>query len=107
MTGIYVTSSFFPVFSSYALNTSLNDYYVLVSGLTRSESESKVRCHLGVPSHGKGTVFQLFGWKMSQNIGIVSGNVGSGGERNRLVAISANRHLPAREIQVYEPSDIV
>ena len=28
---MYVTSSFFPVFSSYALNTSLNDYEIVTS----------------------------------------------------------------------------
>jgi hypothetical protein len=37
-TGMYVTSSFFPVFSSYALNTSLNDYG-FVSSQTVSELE--------------------------------------------------------------------
>jgi len=40
--GIYVTSSFFPLFSSYALNTSLNDYR-FVTSQTPSESESYQR----------------------------------------------------------------
>jgi len=35
--GMYVTSSFFPVFSSYASNTSLNDYE-FVNSQTRSGS---------------------------------------------------------------------
>jgi hypothetical protein len=35
-TGMYVTSSFFPVFSSYALNTSLNDYRFVSIRLLRN-----------------------------------------------------------------------
>jgi hypothetical protein len=98
-TGMYVTSSFFPLFSSYALNTSLN-VYAFVSSQTPSESECQVRRYLIVPSHGKGTVLQLFGWKMCQDIGNVSGNIGSGSERKRIVAIATNGHFPAREIEV-------
>jgi hypothetical protein len=38
--GMYVTSSFFPVFSSYALNTSLNDYgWICHQSDSTSESE--------------------------------------------------------------------
>jgi hypothetical protein len=74
--GMYVTSSFFPVFSSYALNTSLNDYG-FVSCQTPSESEHRVRCYLIVPSDGKGTVLKLFGRKMCQNIRNILGNIGS------------------------------
>jgi hypothetical protein len=103
--GMYVTSSFFPVFSSYALNTSLNDY-VFVSSHTPSESECQVRHYLIVRSDGKGAVLQLFGWKMCQDIGNISGNVSSGGERKSLVSISTNGYFPAREIEVYEPLDL-
>ena len=78
---MYVTSSFFPVFSSYALNTSLNDYG-FVTSQAPSESECQVRRHLIFRSDGKGTVLQLFGWKMCQDIGNVSGNISSGGERH-------------------------
>jgi hypothetical protein len=99
---MYVTSSFLPVFSSYALNISLNDYG-FVSSQTHSESECQVRRYLIVRSDGKGTVLQLFGWKMCQDIGNVSGNVSSGGERHRLAAIATDGHFPAREIEVYEP----
>jgi len=97
--GMYVTSSFFPVFSSYALNTSLKDY-----GFARcqnpSKSECQVRRYLILRSDGKGTVLQLFGWELCQDIGHVSGNIGSRGERNRLVAIVTSGHFPAREIEV-------
>jgi hypothetical protein len=94
---MYVTSSFFPVFSSYALNTSLNDYQ-FVSSQTRSECQ--IGRYLIVPSNGEGTVLQLFRWKMCQDIGDISGNIGSGGERKRLVAIATNGHFPAPEIKV-------
>jgi hypothetical protein len=100
--GMYVTSSFFPVFSSYTLNTSLNDYGLLTSQ-TPSESECQVRRYLIVRSDGKGTVLQLLGWNMCQHIGNISRNVSSGGERKRFVAIATNRHFPASEIEVYEP----
>jgi hypothetical protein len=104
-TGMYVTSSFFPVFSSYALNTSLNDYGFL-SCQTPSESECQVRRYLIVPSDGKGTVLQFFGWKMCQDIGNISGNIGPGRERKRLVAIATNGHFPAREIEVNGTLDL-
>jgi hypothetical protein len=97
--GMYVTSSFFPVFSSYALNISLNDY-AFVSVQTPSESECQVRSYLILRSDGKGTVLHLFGWKMCQDIGNISGNIGSGGERKRLVAIATNGHFSAREVEV-------
>jgi len=53
-----------------------------------------------VRSDGERTVLQFFGRKACQDIGNVSGNVGSGGEWNRLVAIVTNRHFSAREIEV-------
>ena len=105
--GMYVTSSFFPVFSSYALNTSLNDYgFVCSQTPTRSESECQVGRYLIVPSDGKRTVLQLFAWKMCQDIADKSGNIDSGGERERLVAIATNGYFPAREIKIYEPLDV-
>jgi hypothetical protein len=102
---MYVTSSFFPVFSSYALNISLNDY-AFVSSQTPSESECQVGRYLILRSDGKGTVLQLFGWKMCQDIGNISGNIGSGGKRHLLVTIATNGHFPARKIEVYEPLDL-
>jgi hypothetical protein len=54
-----------------------------------------------VSSDGKGTVLQLFGWKVCQDIGNISGNIGSGGERKSLVAIATDGHFPACEIEVY------
>jgi len=38
---------------------------------------------LMVPSNGKRTILQLFGWKMCQDIGKISGNIGSRGERKK------------------------
>ena len=73
--GMYVTSNFFPVFSSYALNTSLNDYR-FVSSQTPSEAERQVGRYLILRSNGKGTVLQLFGWKVCQHIGNKSSNIG-------------------------------
>ena len=58
--GMYVICSFLPVFSSYALNTSLNDYGFVIS-LTPAEPECQVGHYLIVPSDGKRTVLQLFG----------------------------------------------
>ena len=43
---------------------------------------------------------------MCQDIGNVSGNIVSGGERNRLVTIATNRHFPAREVEVYGPLNL-
>src|SRR6266566_1617978 len=43
---------------------------------------------------------------MCQDIGNISGNIGSGGERKKLVAIATNGHFPAREIEVYGPLDL-
>ena len=97
-----MTSSFFPVFPSYALNTSLNDCE-FVGSQTPSKSEYQVRHYLIFRSDGEGTVFQLFGWKVCQDVGNISGNIGSGGERRRLVAIATNGYFPAREIEVYKP----
>ena len=101
--GMYVTSNFFPVFFSYSLNTSLNDYGFATSQ-TLSELEScKRRRHLMVCSDGKRTVLQMLGWKMCQDIGNVSGYVGPGGEGKRLVAIATNGHFPTLEIELYGP----
>jgi hypothetical protein len=61
---------------------------------------AKVRHYFIVRSDGKGTILELFGWKMCQDIGNISGNISSGGERKRFVAISTNGHFPAREIKV-------
>jgi hypothetical protein len=102
--GMYVTSSFFPVFSSYASNTSLNVCGV-VSTQTPSESECQVRRYLIVRGHDKGMVLQLFGREMCQDIGNISSNIGSGRERKGLVAIATNGYFPTREIEVNEPLD--
>ena len=42
---------------------------------------------------------------MCQDIGNISGNIGSGGERHLLVPIATNGHFPACEIEVYKPFD--
>ena len=97
--GMYVISSFLPVLSSYALNTSLNDY-AHVSTHTPSKSEKRVTVYLIVSSDRKGPVLQLFGWKTCQDIANISSNVGSGRERKRLVAISTYCYFPAPEIEV-------
>jgi hypothetical protein len=57
-TGMYLTSSFFPVFSSYALNTSLNDYG-FVSCQTPSESECQVDVTLLSPAMVKEQFFSF------------------------------------------------
>ena len=79
--------------------------------VTTSQTSSESGCRVGgfyliVPSDSKGTVLQLFGWKMCQDVGNISRNIASGGERKRLVAIATNGHFPAREIEVYEPLDL-
>ena len=62
--GLYVTSSFFPAFSSYALNTSLNDYndrFVSFCQTPLQNQNAKVRCYyLIVRGDGKKAVLQLF-----------------------------------------------
>ena len=60
----------------------------------------KVRRYLVVPGNGEGTVLQLFCRKVRQDVGNISGNVGSRGERNRLVAVASNNHFPARDVEV-------
>ena len=37
---------------------------------------------------------------MSQHIGKISRDVGSGGERNRVCAVAADRYFPARDIEI-------
>ena len=59
-----------------------------------------VRLYLVVPGHGEGTVLQLFGRKVRQDVGNISGDVGSGGECDLLVAVATNGHFPARDIKV-------
>jgi hypothetical protein len=80
----------------------LNDYG-FVTSQTLSKSKCQLRRYLILRNDGKGTILQLFRWKMCQDIGNVSGNIGSGGERHRLVAVATNGHSPAREIEIYEP----
>ncbi len=50
----------------------------------------EVRHYLIVSSDGERTVLQLFRWKMRQDVGHISGNIGSSGECNLLVAIATN-----------------
>jgi hypothetical protein len=60
----------------------------------------QIRRYLVVTSHEEFTIFQLFGGKVCQNIGNISGNIGPGRERNSLVAVSTNGHFPTRDIEV-------
>jgi hypothetical protein len=57
----------------------------------------QVRHYPVVPTHEEFTILQLFGRKACQNIGYISGNIGSGRERNPLVT---NGHFPTRDIEV-------
>ena len=66
----------------------------------RDRGISGIRRYLVVPSNAEGTVFQLFGGKVRQHIGNISGNIGSGSELNLLVAIATNGHFPAWDINV-------
>lgn len=64
--GMYVTCNFFPVFSSYALNISLNDYLQVLD--RTSGAGYQVIRYLVVPNDGKGSVLQLLWMKLCQNI---------------------------------------
>ena len=66
----------------------------------------KVRRYLVVPRNGEGTVLQLFGRKARQDVGNVSGNIGSGGECDLFVAVTTNGHFPARDVEIEEPLDL-
>ena len=64
-----MTCSFFPVFSSYALNISLNDYLgVCRQSDAVAEPECQVRRYLEVTGDGEGTVHKLLGRKVRQDI---------------------------------------
>jgi hypothetical protein len=66
----------------------------------------KVRRYLVVPRNGECTILQLFGRKARQDVGNISGNIGSGGECDLLVAVTANGHFPARDVEIEEPLDL-
>jgi hypothetical protein len=56
--------------------------------------------YLVLPSDGEGTVLQLFGRKVRQDIGNKSCNIGPGGERNLAVTVATDGHFPARDVEV-------
>jgi hypothetical protein len=62
--------------------------------------------YLVVPSNCKGTILQLFRWKVQQDIGNKSRNIRSGGEGNLLVAVTTNGYFPARDIKVEHPLNL-
>jgi hypothetical protein len=79
------------------------EYFIerLFQGLSSVRHHYRTTWHyLVVPSDGEGTVLQLIGRKVRQDIGNISRNIGSGGERNLLVAVVTNGHLPARDVEV-------
>jgi hypothetical protein len=43
---------------------------------------------------------------MCQDIGHISGNVDSGGERNLFIAVATNGYFPARNVEVKEPLEL-
>ena len=63
--------------------------------------------YLIVPGDGEAAVLQLLGRKVRQDIGYISCGIGSGGERNLLVAIATDGHFPTQDIELYEPVDRV
>ena len=59
--------------------------------------------YLAVSLDGERPILQLIWGKARQDIRKVSRDIWSGGERNPLVAVTASRHFPARDIEVEEP----
>lgn len=102
--GMYVTSSFFPVFVSYALNISLNDCYrIRMLSSDAAESVWFLGTYLGVARNGEGTILQFLSGQVCQNMREVSGNVGHGGKRNLCITITTDRHLPTSDVEVQVP----
>ena len=58
----------------------------------------QVRRYLVVTADGKGTVLQLVGRKVRQDIGNISGSIRSAGKRNLGVPVATSGHFPARDI---------
>ena len=65
-------------------------------------TESNRAIYLIVPGNGEGTILQLIGREVRQNIGNVSGDIGSRGERDLFVPIATNGHFPAGNVKVQE-----
>lgn len=74
--------------------------------VTTTKAYRKYTRYLVVASDGEGTILQLFGWKVQQNVGNKSRNIRSGGEGNLLVAVTTNGYLPARDIKVEDPLNL-
>jgi hypothetical protein len=66
-------------------------------------SQIETRYYLVVPGDGEAVVLQLLGRKVRQDIGYISGGIGSGGERNLLVPITCDGHFPTQDIELSEP----
>ena len=81
----------------------MDDIFVTRQTPLQNQNAKVRRYYFIVRSDGKGAILQLFGREMRQDVGNISRNIGSGGERKRLVPIATNGHFPAREIEVYEP----
>ena len=60
--------------------------------------------YLSVARNREGSILQFLGRQVCQNIRNVSGDVGSGSERNLLVAITANGYFSAFDIEVHPPA---
>ena len=58
--GMYVTSSLFPVFASYASNISLNDWFQRVSWLDAVEQVLFAITYLDISGNCEGAILQLF-----------------------------------------------
>ena len=66
-------------------------------------SHVETKCYLVIAGDGETAVLQLLGRKVRQDICYISGGIGSGRERNLLVAVTSDRHFPTQDIELYEP----
>jgi hypothetical protein len=62
--------------------------------------DSELGTHLPVSLHDERPVLQLIGREVCQNMGKVSCDIRTGGERNLCVAIARNRYFTGRDIKV-------
>jgi hypothetical protein len=80
---------------------------VFVASQPLLPSRVETRYYLVVPGDGEAAVLQLLGRKVRQDIGYISGGIGSGGERKLLVAVTGDGHFPTQDIELCEPVDPV